>query len=552
MPRMQLRATRTGCCSATSAPTRGMTIAVAADHRARDRRTSTRSILRDDDDLTKMVFRVDATEGSTIRLEKTVAYHSSRGVPVRELSDRCDRTLDRAARHGRRPLPSPSSAPGTTDFWEAADVEIDGDDPELPGASSRRSASTCSRSPRPPAAPTGWASRPRASPAPATRATTSGTPRSTSCRSSATPSPRWPATLLHFRALMLPAARAPGPRDGAERRAVPVAHDQRRGGVGLLRRRHRPGAHRRRHRLRADDSTSRATGDIGFLVREGIDILVETSRMWADLGFWRSNGERVVPHPRRHRAGRVHDGRQQQPVHQRDGPLQPRAGRRARSSWIRDEHPDDVRPGRRRGSASTTTRSRSGARCAAGMTIPFDEGLGIHPQDDFFLDREVWDLSQTPRRAAAAAAALPPAGDLPVPGAQAGRRRARAVPPGRPVHRARRSAPTSSTTTRSPPATRRCRRSCSRSSRPRSATTRSRCDYFLPGAVRRPANLHGNTVDGLHVASTGGVWSALVVRLRRDARPRRRAVLRPAAARRRGRELRFRLCWRGTPGARCS
>jgi len=35
-------------------------------------------------------------------------------------------------------------------------------------------------------------------------------------------------------------------------------------------------------------------------------------------------------------------------------------------------------------------------RCAEGMAIPFDEGLGIHPQDDFFLDREVWDLSQTP------------------------------------------------------------------------------------------------------------------------------------------------------------
>ena len=31
-----------------------------------------------------------------------------------------------------------------------------------------------------------------------------------------------------------------------------------------------------------------------------------------------------------------------------------------------------------------------------------------------------------------------------------------------------------------------------------------------PGALRRPKNLHGNTVDGLHVASTGGVWSALV------------------------------------------
>ena len=35
----------------------------------------------------------------------------------------------------------------------------------------------------------------------------------------------------------------------------------------------------------------RASGDEGFLVREGIDILVETARMWADLGFWRSNGD---------------------------------------------------------------------------------------------------------------------------------------------------------------------------------------------------------------------------------------------------------------------
>src|SRR5699024_8995662 len=30
-----------------------------------------------------------------------------------------------------------------------------------------------------------------------------------------------------------------------------------------------------------------ASGDIGFLEREGIDILVETARMWIDLGFTR-------------------------------------------------------------------------------------------------------------------------------------------------------------------------------------------------------------------------------------------------------------------------
>lgn len=60
------------------------------------------------------------------------------------------------------------------------------------------------------------------------------------------------------------------------------------------------------------------------------------------------------------------------------------------------------------------------AACAAGMHIPFDEGLQIHPQDDFFLDREVWDLSQTPDELRPLAAALPPAGDLPLPGAQRG------------------------------------------------------------------------------------------------------------------------------------
>ena len=31
------------------------------------------------------------------------------------------------------------------------------------------------------------------------------------------------------------------------------------------------------------------------------------------------------------------------------------------------------------------------------MHVPFDDKRGIHPQDDTFLDREVWDLAATPR-----------------------------------------------------------------------------------------------------------------------------------------------------------
>src|SRR5699024_9674437 len=33
-----------------------------------------------------------------------------------------------------------------------------------------------------------------------------------------------------------------------------------------------------------------ATGDQDFMMREAVDILVETARLWADLGFWRANG----------------------------------------------------------------------------------------------------------------------------------------------------------------------------------------------------------------------------------------------------------------------
>ena len=61
------------------------------------------------------------------------------------------------------------------------------------------------------------------------------------------------------------------------------------------------------------------TGDVDFQHRDGVRVLVETARMWADLGFWRLPGrwQHVLPHQRRHRARRVHDRGQQQHVHQR-------------------------------------------------------------------------------------------------------------------------------------------------------------------------------------------------------------------------------------------
>ena len=36
------------------------------------------------------------------------------------------------------------------------------------------------------------------------------------------------------------------------------------------------------------------------------------------------------------------------------------------------------------------------ARAAEAMHVPYDDRLGIHPQDDAFLSKELWDLSHTP------------------------------------------------------------------------------------------------------------------------------------------------------------
>ena len=107
------------------------------------------------------------------------------------------------------------------------------------------------------------------------------------------------------------------------------------------------------------------------------------------------NGSHGVPHPSGHRARRVHDRRQRQHVHERDGAVQ---------AALRRPHGALPRP------SGTRRRSRRSGRdtdldlgelddwdaAADAMFIPFDEELGIHPQDASFLELEPWDWEGTP------------------------------------------------------------------------------------------------------------------------------------------------------------
>jgi len=105
-----------------------MTLAVAADHSI-ETTDSYEERTQIEDDLAKHVFRFQATPGVTTRITKVVSYHTSRGVPTRELIDRCRRTLDRVKETGTEAAFAAQRA-WLDAFWERSDVEIGGQ-PEL-------------------------------------------------------------------------------------------------------------------------------------------------------------------------------------------------------------------------------------------------------------------------------------------------------------------------------------------------------------------------------------------------------------------------------------
>ncbi|UWF77115.1 MULTISPECIES: glycoside hydrolase family 65 protein [Microbacterium] len=376
----------------------GMTVAVVADHIIEtDNDYSARSLV--EPDIAKNVFRVQAKAGVPVRITKLVSYHTSRGVPPRELVDRCRRTLDRAAVEGvdtqfRR------QAEWLTAFWDRSDVRIGGRDDlqqairwclfQLAQASARADGAGV----------------------PAKGLTGSGysghyfwdteiyvLPFLTYT------SPQWARNALRARALMLPAARRRAAQlneagalfpwrtiNGEEASAYYAAGTA-------------------QYHINADISFAvgkyvEATGDRDFLLREGADILVETARLWATLGFWRDPAAGTLP------AAAGHHGSATFHIHGVTGPdeyttvvndnLFTNVMARFNLGYaaqvvqeIAQEHP----------AAYAALVERTGldagepqawARAAEAMHIPFSENLGIHPQDSLFLEREVWDLANTP------------------------------------------------------------------------------------------------------------------------------------------------------------
>ncbi|WP_293781274.1 glycoside hydrolase family 65 protein [uncultured Aeromicrobium sp.] len=364
----------------------GMTLGVAADHLFETDNEWEQSV-QVDDDLAKITYRVNARPGKPIRLVKYVAYHTSRGVPPRELVDRCRRTLDRTKSEGLQ-RQFDDQRDWLDRFWARSDVEVTGQ-PAIQQAV-RWNLFQIAQA----------AARAEGQGIPAKGVTGSGysghyfwdteiyvLPFLTYT------SPQWARNALRFRYSLLDAARRRA-REMSQRGALfPWRTINGEEASAYY------AAGTAQYHIDADVAYALsqylgATGDTDFLTRAGIDVLVETARMWVDLGFWRDEEE-----------GTFH-------IHSVTGPdeyttvvndnlftnvmarfnLQA-AARAVRELAERDGVSYDRLVTRL---ALDETEIEDWERAARDMAIPFDEHMGIHPQDQHFLEREVWDLDHTP------------------------------------------------------------------------------------------------------------------------------------------------------------
>ncbi len=364
----------------------GMTLAVAADH---DVQTPDPHEVRTelDADHAKRVVSVLAEPGHRLVITKTVSYHTSRGTPARELADRCRRTLDRAAIEGVDAQVAAQRA-WFDAFWSRSDVQVDGD--VRVQQAIRWNVFQLAQA----------AVRAEGNGIPAKGVTGSGYEGHYFWDTEIYVLPFFTYTTplvarnaLRFRYTMLPAAR---------RRARQLTQDG-----ALFPWRTINGeeasafyaAGTAQYHIDADISYAvstyaAVTGDEDFLDREGLEILVETARLWADLGFWRDNGERSFH------------------IHGVTGPdeyttvvndnlftnLMARRNLRRAAAAVRGlqtRRPDEYA---RFAGRLGLSRAEVGewSRAAEALAVPYDEHLGIHPQDSQFLEREVWDLASTP------------------------------------------------------------------------------------------------------------------------------------------------------------
>jgi alpha,alpha-trehalose phosphorylase len=137
-----------------------------------------------------------------------------------------------------------------------------------------------------------------------------------------------------------------------------------------------------------------ATGDTELLYNEGAEMLVETARLWHDLGFYSSRRNsrfciQGVTGPDEYNT--VVDNNTYTNLMARENLLY--AVETVETLFTRYPERFDQLVDRTQVSMREVEEWK---KAAEQMYIPYNEEMGIHPQDDTFLDKEDWDFANTP------------------------------------------------------------------------------------------------------------------------------------------------------------
>jgi alpha,alpha-trehalose phosphorylase len=339
-------------------------------------------------DSGKAVLSVNAEARAPVRLIKYITYHTSRRVSAEELCERAQRTLDRAQRDGFERLVT-GQRRYMDDFWARTDVQVPGD-PAVQQMIRFNLFHILQAT-----------GRAEGAGIPAKGLTGQGyeghyfwdaeiylLPFLTYT------APRIARNLLKFRHSFLDKARERAREVNQKGALFPWRTINGEEASAYY------AAGTAQYHLNADIAYALkkyvdVTGDEDFLYEEGAEILVETARLWCDLGFFseRKSGcfcINGVTGPDEYNT--VVDNNTFTNLMARENLWY--AARTVEA--LRERHPERFAVLVHKTNLDVS-ELEEWQRAADRMYVPFAEELGIHPQDDDFLEREPWDFENTPR-----------------------------------------------------------------------------------------------------------------------------------------------------------
>jgi alpha,alpha-trehalose phosphorylase len=364
----------------------GMTLACGLDHTLESECASTHQCSCEED-CGRTLFSIEGKQGQTIRLTKFMTYHVSRSVTAAELCERSDRALDRVVNQGFNALMEEQKQ-YLDDFWDRSDIALE-DDPGTQQVIRFNLFHMCQASARaesvgiPAKGLTGlgyegqyfWDTEIYVLPFLIYTA------------------PRLARNVLLFRYRMLDKARKRAREVNQKGALFPWRTINGEEASAYY------AAGTAQYHINADIMYAmrkyvEVTGDFEFLHNEGAEMLIETARLWEDLGFFSSQKDgkfciNCVTGPDEYNT--VVDNNAYTNLMARENLLYAAET----IEWLRDN-----KPGRFQAlSRETKLQSHeieAWKKAADSMYVPFDEKQGIHLQDDDFLKKEFWDFDNTP------------------------------------------------------------------------------------------------------------------------------------------------------------